>query len=131
MNQFHGHKRVLGPVVVLLAGIWTASANADVYYTEVIELNDGVTIAQIAENWEKHKAIWKNKGRDVSDTALSTKVVGAMNPRRMSFYFKAKDQAEYGEIMDDFFNDPDWQEMTGVWDSLRVIVTAEVYQTID
>lgn len=131
MHQFQSLRYVFGFVMFVFAGLCTTSASADVYYTQVVELNEDVTVEQIAQAWEKHKSIWKKKGHDVSDTALSTKVVGAMNPRRMSFYFKAKDHAEYGEITEEFFNDPDWQEMSRVWDSLRVIVTAEVYQTID
>jgi hypothetical protein len=131
MHKFQGRRYVFGLIVFVLTGLCTLSASADVYYTQVVELNEGVTIDQIAQAWEKHKSIWKKKGHNLSDTALSTKVVGAMHPRRMSFYFKAKDHAEYGEITEEFFDDPDWQEMSRVWDSLRVIVTAEIYQTID
>jgi hypothetical protein len=131
MHKFQSLKYVFGSIIFLLTGLFTLSASADVYYTQVVELNEGVTIDQIAQAWQKHKSIWKKKGHDVSDTALSTKVVGAMDSRRMSFYFKAKDFGEYGAITEEFFDDPDWQEMSRVWDSLRVIVTAEIYQTID
>ena len=123
--------KILRIAMVLLAGAVVLPAHGDVYYTEVVELNDGVTIEQIAQNWQRHLALWKKSGWSADETALSVKTVGQLNPRRMSFYFKAANHAAYGAVIDEISSDPEWQEISRVWDELRVIVSAEIYQTID
>lgn len=124
--------RVLASIAAaVLLGFSYSSCHAEVYYAEIVRPLDGVSASEISEAWKQHTAIWEKQGYDPTATVLRVRTAGEQPFRTYYFHFRAKDHAELGKTLERLLTDPEWSKMVTRWDELRVIMSSDIYQSVE